>query len=230
MMSVASLALATLFFVGTHLLMSHPLRLRLVREIGESGFRIAYSLVALLTFGGMILAYAGASSVPLWIAPDWWWIVASLLMLLASILLVGSFIRNPASVHPGAKKFASPEAEGVFAITRHPMNWSFIMWSLVHLSVWGSPRNIIVAMGILVLAVAGSIGQDKKKASTQGEWWRRWMMRTSFIPFGALLRGKARWSSATPSWQVLAAGFAFWLLVTSIHAPSASPLAWIGLI
>jgi hypothetical protein len=43
------------------------------------------------------------------------------------------------------------------------MNWAFILWALVHLSLWWSPRNIIVAVGILILAVAGSIGQDAKK-------------------------------------------------------------------
>jgi hypothetical protein len=32
--------------------MSHPLRLALVGALGEGGFRLAYSLVSLLTFAG----------------------------------------------------------------------------------------------------------------------------------------------------------------------------------
>ena len=230
MTATAVLAVATIVFVGTHFLMSHPLRLTLVRALGENGFRLAYSVVAFVTFGAMMLSFGEAENLPLWIAPSWWWPAASLIMLVATILLLGSFVRNPAFPHPGAEKFAAREPGGVFAITRHPMNWSFILWALVHLSLWGSPRNLIVATGILVLALFGSIGQDRKKLSTVGPAWRGWMARTSFVPFGALLRGKLPWRAAKIDWRVLAAGFAAWLIVTALHAPSASPPGWLGLL
>ncbi len=223
MISLASLALATIAFVGSHLAMSHPLRLRLVQNLGDRYFLIVYSAVSFVTLGWMILAYrAVKSSLPLWIAPDWWWPIASAIMLLASILLVGSFVRNPAFPHPGAERQAVRPATGVFAITRHPMNWSIILWALVHISVWGSPRNLIVAFGMLILAFAGSIGQDRKKLSVMGESWRGWMQRTSFVPFGALIRRKVPMRSTAPGWMPLAGGFAFWLGVTWWHAPSAS--------
>jgi uncharacterized membrane protein len=224
---LASLTLATAAFVGTHFLMSHPLRLGLIRNMGESGFRLAYSLVAFVTLGWMIFAYPAADAVPLWIAPGWSWLLASILTLLASILLVGSFVRNPAFPHPGAEKQASRAATGVFAITRHPMNWSFILWALAHIAVWGSARNLIVAAGILILAWFGSIGQDRKKLSAMGESWRGWQSRTSFVPFGALLRGKAKWRAANPGWVALGGGFVLWAIVTSFHVPLASPFGWI---
>ena len=225
-MAIASLGLATVAFVGTHFLMSHPLRMPLVGSLGEGGFRLLYSLVSFLTLGWMILAYPEADAVPYWIAPAWWWPAASVIMLLASILLIGSFVRNPAFPHPGAEKQLSRPATGVFAITRHPMNWSFILWALVHLSVWGSPRNLIVAAGILILAFYGSIGQDRKKLRTLGESWQGWQSRTSFVPFGALLRGRAKWSAASPGWIALGGGTLLWLVVTGFHAPLASPFGW----
>jgi uncharacterized membrane protein len=224
--ATAGLALATLAFVGTHFLMSHPLRLALVGNLGESGFRIGYSLVSILTLGWMILAYLGADGVPFWIAPSWWWPGASLIMLIASILLVGSFVRNPAFPHPGAEKLTKQAPAGVFAITRHPMNWSFILWALVHLSVWGSPRNLIVAGGILILAFFGSIGQDRKKLRTLGERWQLWQSRTSFVPFGALLRRRVKSRAANPGWIALGGGILLWLVVTTFHAPLASPVGW----
>ena len=226
MIATVSLALATIAFVGTHFLMSHPLRLGMIRNLGESGFRIAYSLVSFVTLGWMILAFPGADAIPLWRAPAWWWPVASLIMLLASILLAGSFVRNPAFPHPGAEKQVSRAATGVFAITRHPMNWSFILWALVHLSVWGTPRNLIVAGGILILALFGSLGQDRKKLSAMGKAWGGWQSRTSFVPFGALLSGKAKWASANPGWIALGGGLLFWLVVTGFHVPLASPFGW----
>ena len=222
-MSLASLALATIAFVGSHLAMSHPLRLRLVQNLGEHYFLIVYSAVSFLTLGWMILAYqAVRNSLPLWVAPDWWWPIASAITLLASILLVGSFVRNPAFPHPGAERQTARAATGVFGITRHPMNWSIILWALVHISVWGSPRNLIVAVGMLILALVGSLGQDRKKLSVMGESWRGWMQRTSFVPFGALAAGRVKPRALAPSWTALGGGLLLWLVVTWWHAPSAS--------
>ena len=58
------------------------------------------------------------------------------------------------------------------------MNMAFVLWALVHLSLWWSTRNLIVAAGILVLAVGGSIGQDVKKRAVQGRSWAEWERRT----------------------------------------------------
>ncbi|HEX8443333.1 MAG TPA: NnrU family protein [Allosphingosinicella sp.] len=229
MSGLVLLALGTIAFVGTHLAMSHPLRMRLVGQLGEAGFSLLYSLVAFATLGWMIWAYQSADAWPLWTAPDPAWTAASLIMLVASILLIGSLIRNPAFPHPGAAKLAKAPARGVYAITRHPMNWSFILWALTHIAVYGSLRNLIVAAGILVLAVAGSIGQDRKKRALLTDW-SQWQARTSFIPFGALLSGRAKWRDALPSWIAIVGGFVLWLAVTSLHAPQVSLPGWLGLI
>ena len=110
------------------------------------------------------------------------------------------------------------------------MNWSFALWALVHLSVYGSPRNLIVAAGILVLAIAGSIGQDRKKRAAIGRAWQDWEARTSFIPFAALIGGRAKWNAAFPGWIALGGGALLWLVVTSLHAPRTSLPGWLGLI
>lgn len=225
MTPVVSLALATAAFVGTHLLMSHPLRPALVGRLGAGGFLGLYSLVSLATLGWMILAWrAGTDSAPLWVAPLEWWPIASALMLAASILLIGSFNRNPAFPRPGAAVSGIPTPSGVFAITRHPMNWSFILWALVHISLSGSARNLIVAGGILLLAWIGSIGQDRKKAHLVGGAWRGWMSRTSFVPFAALLAGRVAWRAAFPGWITILGGLTLWAAITSFHAPLVSPL------
>lgn len=224
-----SLAVATLAFVGTHLLMSHPLRAGLVARLGERGFAGLYSLVAFATLGWLILAWrAGPEGEPLWTAPGWWWPIASALMLVASILLAGSFVRNPAFPHPAGRTAEIPPPRGVFAITRHPMNCSFMLWALVHMSLLGSARNLIVAGGIFLLALLGSLGQDRKKARLIGEPWRQWQARTSFLPFAALLRGRVRWTAAAPGVTALLGGFVIWTTVTAFHAPAQSPLELFG--
>jgi uncharacterized membrane protein len=222
---VVSLALATAVFVGTHILMSHPLRAGLVARLGDRAFTGVYSLVALATFAWMILAWRAGDDLDVyWVAPLQWWPFASALMLIASILLAGALVRNPAFPHPGATRTSIPAPRGIFAITRHPMNWSFMLWALVHASLSGSPRNLIVAAGIMILALFGSIGQDRKKRRLLGEVWREWESRTSFVPFGALLAGKVRWRDAIPGPVALIGGILFWALATSWHAPLVSPL------
>ena len=225
MTAVVSLALATAAFVGSHLLLSHPLRAPLTARLGELGFVGLYSLIALATLGWMIFAWrAILDPDPLWVAPLWWWPVASAIMLLASVLLVGSLVGNPALPRPGAPPREIPPPRGVFAITRHPMNWSFMAWAAVHISISGSARNLIVASGIFVLALFGSIGQDRKKARLIGEPWRQWQARTSFLPFAALLQGRLKWRAAAPGWIAAAGGLILWAAATSYHAPLVSPL------
>ena len=227
MIATVSLALATLAFVGTHLAMSHPLRTRLVQNLGDQWFAILYSAVAFVTLGWMILSYRAADdSYFLWLTPDWAAPIAAGVTLLACILLVGSFFGNPAFPNPGAKAKAktSRPAGGVFAVTRHPMNMAFILWALVHIVMRGALPNLIVAGGILILALAGSIGQDHKKLNVIGEPWRAWMARTSFLPFGALLSGRAKWSALGEAWPALLLGVALWLAITWLHAPEVSPI------
>ncbi|HEX8125011.1 MAG TPA: NnrU family protein [Allosphingosinicella sp.] len=225
MIATVSLALATLAFVGTHLAMSHPFRTRLVQNLGDQWFTLLYSAVSAVTLGWMILSYrATEDGYLLWLAPDWAEPVASAVTLLASILLVGSFFGNPAFPRPGAKPKPVRPATGIFAVTRHPMNMAFILWALVHFALWGALPNLIVATGILVLALVGSIGQDHKKLNVIGEPWREWMRRTSFLPFGALLAGRAKWSGLAEAWPALLIGLVLWLGVTWLHAPAASPI------
>lgn len=168
-------------FVGTHFLMSHPLRGPLVRSVGEGPFRGIYVIVSLITFGLMIYFYRIIGrEPPLWAAGDGIWLVGTLLMWFASILFVGSFIRNPA--FPGARGPVGGPS-GVFAITRHPMMWSFAIWSIVHLAVVAMPKALVLDGAILLLALGGSVGQDRKKAAQMGEAWHEWTAQTAFIPF-----------------------------------------------
>ena len=66
--ALVSLLAASVAFVGSHFALSHPLRAPLVGALGENGFRILYSLVALATFIWAATAFrsVGAGGTPLW--------------------------------------------------------------------------------------------------------------------------------------------------------------------
>lgn len=218
MTGMGSLLAALGLFVGTHFLMSHPLRAPMVARLGSNGFQIVYSLVSLLSFGWLIIAYqASPDSVPLWAVGDGLWWIATLLMLIASILFAGSLFGNPALPRPDAKALAQAAPSGVLAITRHPMMWAFALWAVVHVLIAPMTNVIILCAGIAFLALAGSAGQDRKKAALMGADWQGWASRTSFMPFGRQVAGAAPWSSIWPGRTPLLLGVLIWLGATYGH-------------
>lgn len=209
MTGLGMLALASATFVGTHFLMSHPLRAPLVARLGERGFAATYSLVALLTFGWMIWAYGPASAEapqPLWEAGRVGFIAATVLMWLGSVLFMGSLRRNPALPRPGKSIERIDDPNGVYAITRHPMMWGFALWAVVHAIVNPTPASLVLSATITLLALVGAAFQDEKKAKLLGDVWRDWRSKTSFVPYGrglksadgfALVTGTILWLAAT---------------------------------
>lgn len=218
-------------FVGTHFLLSHPLRRPLVARIGEGPFLGLYSLVAAVTLMWLALAYRAAPMGPLlWPVGDGLWALATLLMLLASVLLVGSLIGNPALPDPTGAKKPVPDARGVYAITRHPMMWAFALWGVSHILVLPEPSNIILALAVILLALVGAAMQDRKKAALQPDFWSAWRARTSYWPFAAIAAGRARFGGFRT--HDLAGGLVLWLAATWAHLPLAGWAAgvwrWVG--
>jgi uncharacterized membrane protein len=230
---MTNLILALVAFVGSHFLMSHPLRAPLAKVLGTAGFQIGYSLVSLATFGWAVMAFRSApATTPYWVAGDGLWATASGLMLLGSILFAGAFVGNPAMPRPDAQALAAVPARGVFGITRHPMMWGFALWALVHVLVAPSQATLLLAAAMAFLAIGGSLGQDRKKALLMGDSWRDWAQRTSFIPFGNQLRGINSWATAWPGRTVVLAGIALWLIASWAHPQFGAPIAgvwrWLG--
>lgn len=212
------LLFSAIAFVGTHFLLSHPLRAPFVRAVGEGAFRGIYVLVALATFALTIYFYrAIGREPPLWVAGDAVWLVASLLMWFASILFVGSFIKNPALA--GAPGPAGGPT-GVLRITRHPMMWSFAIWAGVHLAVIGMPKALVLDGAILILALGGAAAQDSKKKRLMGDAWHDWTAETAFVPF---TRG-----IGYPGTVAVIGGTIFFFLVTWLHPIPAGFWRWIG--
>ncbi|WP_353203822.1 NnrU family protein [Sphingomonas sp.] len=221
--STTQVAIAATAFVGTHFLLSHPLRAPLVKALGAGGFMGVYVLVAFATLGWLAHVYqASPATALLWAVGEGIWGPVTLIMLVASVLLVGSLIGNPAL--PGPPGSPTPAvAKGVFAITRHPMMWSFALWGLCHIAVYPIAANIVVSVAILVLALVGAGLQDRKKEALQGDSWRAWEAKTSYWPFLAIAQGRAKFGGFRP--HDLAGGVVIWLAATWAHIPLAGVAA-----
>ncbi len=223
MTPLLSLAIASTAFVGSHFAMSHPLRAAMVARLGERGFLGVYSLVSFATLIWMVVAFRAAHRAVafLWDAGNAGWIVGTLLLWLGTILLIGSFRRNPAFPRAGAPMSRASTPVGVFRITRHPMLWGFILWAATHAIVAPTQPGLVLVAAIFILSLGGAIGQDAKKERLIGAPWKEWEAKTSFVPFGKGL--------ASPGWFAYLGGTALFLFATFAHgAIGAGPWRWLG--
>lgn len=212
------LLLATAAFVGSHFLLSHPLRAVLVKSLGIKVFQTIYSLVAIVTLAWAIIAFDAAPRDPsLWNGHAMAaWIVASLLTFAATALFLASLTGNPAL--PGARVagLSAILPRGVYKMTRHPMMFAFVLWALAHIAIAPSPRTLVLMGGIILLALGGAHLQDRKKEKLHGRDWRSWLKRTSFWPeLGKVNELGWYWGLALLPWL-----FATWLHIPLARAPA----------
>lgn len=207
-----ALVAASMLFVGSHFLISHPLRASLVGRFGANGFMAVYSVVSLITFVWMIIAFGRVPKADgFWPVGDVVWIVASVLTLVAAVLFAGSFIRNPSL--PGVPSaLAAQTPSGVFKATRHPMMWGFALWGVGHILVAPRIDNFIFAGSLIFLALAGSKAQEIKKRSLMGGQWAQWLRRTHFVvrPAALLRAGIGPWVAGILIWTIATWAHPYW--------------------
>jgi uncharacterized membrane protein len=220
------LVAASASFLGSHFVLSHPLRKSLVKALGAQGFLAAYSIVAAATLAWMIVAFRHAPVEPmLWNGmADLPWIAASVLAFVAMALFVASLIGNPALPQANVAGLSARPPKGVFRITRHPMMWGFALWALAHMLVAPTPRTLVLAGTIFVLALGGAWLQDRKKEALSGREWKTWVSRTRFVP------GLSGWGGLGWMWLVAAIVY---MLATLAHVwfadVPAGPWKWVDL-
>jgi uncharacterized membrane protein len=184
------LLLATLAFLGLHVLPSTPLRATAVRAIGEKAWQGLFSIASLAGLVWMVYEYKRAPFEGLW--PGLRLIPLAVVPLAFVLLACGVLGRNPtAAGQAGALKSEDP-ARGMIRITRHPVMWAIMIWAAAHLLAIGSLQAVIFFGGLLLLAAAGTVLQDARKARDLGEAWKRFAALTSNVPFVAVAQGRNR--------------------------------------
>ena len=223
--SHVTLGLATLAFVGGHLVLSSgPVRGRLVGLIGEGPFRGLYSILAAGTLVWMVESYRFALDTRLWTVGAFGPPILYVSMFLASIFLACSLTpSNPTLAGLDDVPPAATSAYGIFAVARHPMLVSFALWSGAHLVVRGDVAGLIFFGGFFVLAILGMIHIDaRQRASAVGAaaaGWAAFEAATSRTPFLALIQGRARVRLKELGPARLVAGVLLFVVMLFAHGP-----------
>jgi uncharacterized membrane protein len=213
------LAIAGLAFLAIHFLPATRLRPAAIGAMGEGGYMGLYSLVSLVLFVLWVMAFnATAYDAALWTYPDWWPWLKALIMLFAALLLIGAFSSPNPSVPQGGKLLDRPDVgAGIMAITRHPGLWAFGLWGIVHLISQPNWRGFWFYGLFAITALFGAVLQEKRKERELGEGWRRFEAKTSFVPFVAILQGRARFSLSEIGWWRIGLAVILWAAILHAH-------------
>ena len=137
-MVLSRLVFSSALFLISHLgISSTSFRPVLIERFGRNGYLAAYSIVAVLTLGFMILSYADRPVSPyLWVPSQAHWWSTYVLVGFSFVLAVGAFsTKNPTSL--GKEGELGTEPRGVICITRHPFQWAVVLWVAGHMTANG---------------------------------------------------------------------------------------------
>ena len=189
-----SLLLAAIFFAGIHLgVAGTTLRDRAIAALGQSGYRVAFSIATVVGLAWLVMAYNRAPYVVTWGMLEWWKPLAIILMLPATLLVViGLTTPNPTAVAQ-ENRLAQPP-QGIVRVTRHPFLTGVGLWALVHLIGNGDVASLVFFAVWAVVALAGTVSIDRKRRRLLDEAWEPFAAQTSIVPFAAIVAGRNRFS------------------------------------
>lgn len=189
-------ALGWLAFGGSHTVLSHPpIRGRLIERLGERGFLLAYSLVAIATFVPLVwIFFASRVATPVPLAallrvPGVGRLTMALMLLAIPLIVLGFASPNPVSALTGR---GASGAVGVLRITRHPGFMGVALAGLAHLLVNPAPIDRVFFGGLVLYGLVGCAHQDARRRRAAGAALAPFFAETSFLPFVAIAQGRNR--------------------------------------
>ncbi len=143
------LIVAIVVFLGIHLVPTQRgLRDRLVGRLGETGYRIAFSLLSIASFVLLVWAFSKAPVIQVWSPPTWTRWVAIVLMLPAFIFMVAAYV-------PGKIKEK----------LKHPFLVAIKTWALAHLIANGDLASMFLFASFLAYAAYDRITLKHRTAT-----------------------------------------------------------------
>jgi uncharacterized membrane protein len=214
-------ALWWVLFGGTHMLLTtERARARIVHRIGETGFVILYSGVAIVTFAGLVRYVARHrldEPSPFFFStlPPVQGGLLALSVFGFSIFVAGVIVYPSLPMSVFRQRVMA--ARGIQQVTRHPFFSGIAIFGAAHALLSVHPATFVFFLGFVLFAVFGALHQDRRLIARLGEPYRAYVASTSLWPFvaAATRRQRIRWNEQP--WLAYAAGLAASLVVRSVH-------------
>ena len=140
LMGFALLILGLALFLGVHVVTTRrALRASLIARLGEGGYKILYSVIALVGLALVVKGYSvyrATEWIDIWYPPKGMRHLVLALMLPAVILVVAAYIRGR-----------------IYTRQKHPMLAGVKLWAVAHLLANGDLGSIILFGSVLAWAV-----------------------------------------------------------------------------
>ncbi|RLB39415.1 MAG: hypothetical protein DRH30_09900 [Deltaproteobacteria bacterium] len=214
-------ALLWLLFGGTHVVLTlPPIRQRLVRGLGEVGFIVVYSLIAILTFAALVHYVAlhrfvePHTSLLVTIPPVRGALIA--LSVLGFSLFIAAVMVYPRLPMATFRHRVVP-VRGVQQLTRHPFFSGIALWAAAHALLAPSTVTFVFFVGVIALAFVGGLHQDRRLVAELGEPYRAYIAATSFWPLVAVITKRQKIIWREQPWFGYAVGIGASLTLYQVH-------------
>lgn len=145
------LYLGVIIFTGMHLFPAAAgVRQTLISRIGEKSYMGIFSLIVLGSTILMGVGYSQARFINLYNPPVWGRSMTAALMLLSLILFAAANM-------PGNIK----------RLTRHPMLWGLVLWSMGHLCANGDKASVVLFGGLGLFGLIAMLSANLRGAVKQ---------------------------------------------------------------
>jgi uncharacterized membrane protein len=106
---------------------------------------------------------------------------------------------------------------GVQQITRHPFFSGIALWAAAHVLLAPSAVTFVFFLGVIVLAFAGGMHQDRRLIEEMGEPYRAYVAATSFWPLVAVITKRQKIVWREQPWLGYAIGLGASLGLYQVH-------------
>jgi uncharacterized membrane protein len=132
-------------------------------------------------------------------------------------VICGLLTPNPTLVGQAHLLKAPQPARGILRITRHPLMWGIALWAASHIVARGEIASVIFFGTFLILALAGTLLIDRRKAAMLGKDWKLFAAVTSNLPFGAIIGGRNRVALGEIGWWKVLIAIALYFALLRFH-------------
>jgi uncharacterized membrane protein len=211
---------SSIVFLLSHFFPSTGLKARAVAAVGQRAYLGIYSAVSLAALVWLVYEFeAEPYGDRIWTLGDWWYWVKPVMILFALFLLTsGLAAPNPMIPRGGGFVTLSRAPHNVLAITRHPLMWGLGLWAIAHLVSQPTWRGFWFFGAFAIMAPAGAWLHERRAAAEYGGAWQNFRRYTSFLPFAAIITGRASVHLNTLGWRPVIAAIALWLAILLMHA------------
>jgi uncharacterized membrane protein len=216
-----TIALYWMLFGGTHLaLASGRTRAWLVGRLGDRGFQLVFSLVALVTFGLLVRAYSGlrfdGAAGPALAAVPAARAVLYAVSFAGIALAIAGVIAFPSSPMAPPGRVRPPR--GLARITRHAFFAGVALWAGAHALLATRLTGVVFFTGTFLLVTLGARLQDRKLLRRHGAPYADYVAATSGVPFAAIVGGRQRLVLRELPLGLLAASVLLTAALRAVHA------------